>query len=98
MTALQQIFQGYYENRIESDEPDPERMAVTYKKVIGVLNELQIGNGGIDDIMLWVSQYGAAAEETGFYAGFKMAWELLKICRRAQNKAKRGWLNKMSCP
>lgn len=52
MTALQQIFQGYYENRIESDEPDPERMAVTYKKVISVLNELQIGNGGIDDIML----------------------------------------------
>ena len=41
MTALQQIFQGYYENRIESDEPDPERMAVTYKKVISVLNELQ---------------------------------------------------------
>ncbi|MFR6521072.1 MAG: hypothetical protein ACLUPZ_03335 [Lachnospiraceae bacterium] len=39
---------------------------------------LQIGHGGIDDIMLWVSQYGAAAEETGFYAGFKMAWELLK--------------------
>lgn len=62
MTALQQIFQGYYENRIESDEPDPERMAVTYKKVIGALNELQIENGGIDDIMLWVSQYGAAAE------------------------------------
>ena len=29
-------------------------------------------------LMLWVSQYGAAAEETGFYAGFKMAWELLK--------------------
>lgn len=78
MKALQQIFQGYYENRIESDEPDPERMAVTYKKVISVLNEMQIGNGGIDDIMLWVSQYGAAAEETGFYAGFKMAWELLK--------------------
>ena len=76
MTALQQIFQGYYEHRIESDEPDPERMAVTYKKVISVLNELQIGNGGIDDIMLWVSRYGAAAEETGFYAGFKMAWEL----------------------
>ena len=42
------------------------------------MNELQIGHSGIDDIMLWVSQYGAAAEETGFYAGFKMAWELLK--------------------
>ena len=78
MTALQQIFKGYYENRIESDESDPERMAVTYKKVIDALNKLQIGNDGIDDIMLWVSQYGAAAEETGFYAGFKMAWELLK--------------------
>lgn len=78
MTALQQIFQGYYENRIESDEPDPERMVVTYKKVIDTLNKLQIGRDGIDDIMLWVSQYGAAAEETGFYAGFKMAWELLK--------------------
>lgn len=78
MTALQQIFQSYYENRIEGDEPDPERMAVTYKRVLDTLNELQIGHSGIDDIMLWVSQYGAAAEETGFYAGFKMAWELLK--------------------
>lgn len=78
MTALQQIFQGYYENRIESDESDPERMAVTYKKVIDTINKLQIGHDGIDDIMSLVSQYGAAAEETGFYAGFKMAWELLK--------------------
>ena len=78
MTALQQVFQGYYEHRIESDEPDPERMAVTYKRVFDILNELQIGRGGIDDIILRVSQYGAAAEETGFYAGFKMAWELLK--------------------
>ena len=78
MTALQQIFQGYYESRIESDDPDPERMAVTYKRVLDTLNELQIGHVGIDDIMLWVSQYGAAAEETGFYAGFKMAWGLLK--------------------
>ena len=78
MTALQQIFQGYYENRIEGSEPDPERMAVTYKKVIDTLKQLQIGNDGVDDVMLWVSQYGATAEETGFYAGFKMAWELLK--------------------
>ena len=78
MTALQKIFQSYYENRIESDEPDPERMEVTYKRVLATLNELQIGNSGIDDIMLWVSQYGAAAEEIGFYAGFQMAWELLK--------------------
>ena len=78
MTALQKIFQSYYENRIESDEPDPEKMTVTYRKVTDTLKCVQIGNDGIDDIMLWVSQYGAAAEETGFYAGFKMAWELLK--------------------
>ena len=51
MTALQQVFQGYYENRIESDEPDPERMAVTHKRILDTLNELQIGHGGIDDIM-----------------------------------------------
>lgn len=78
MTALQKIFQSYYENRIESDKPDPEKMAVTYQKVTDTLKCVQIGNDGIDDIMLRVSQYGAAAEETGFYAGFKMAWELLK--------------------
>ena len=78
MTALQQIFQGYYENRIESDEPDPERMAVTYKKVIDTINKLQIGHDGIDDIMSLVSQYGAAA------------------CKKVQNKAKTGCLNKMS--
>ena len=48
------------------------------KKVIDTINKLQIGHDGIDDIMSLVSQYGAAAEETGFYAGFKMAWELLK--------------------
>lgn len=78
MTALQKIFQSYYEGRIEGDEPEPECMTVTYKRVTDILNELQIGKDGIDEIMLWVSQYGAAAEETGFYAGFKMAWELLK--------------------
>ena len=86
MTALQQVFQGYYENRIESDEPDPERMAVTHKRILDTLNELQIGHGGIDDIMLWVSQYGAAAEETGFYAGFRMAWELLKNMQEGTEK------------
>lgn len=78
MTALQKIFQSYYEGRIEGDEPEPESMTVTYKKVDDTLKWLQIGKDGIDETMLWVSQYGAAAEETGFYAGFKMAWELLK--------------------
>ena len=78
MTALQKIFQSYYEGRIEGDEPEPESMTVTYKKVDDTLKWLQIGTDGIDETMLWVSQYGAAAEATGFYAGFKMAWELLK--------------------
>lgn len=78
MTALQKIFQSYYEGRIEGDEPEPECMTVTYKRAIDTLKELQIGHDNIDNFMLWVSQYGAAAEETGFYAGFKMAWELLK--------------------
>ena len=61
-------------------------MAVTHKRILDTLNELQIGHGGIDDIMLWVSQYGAAAEETGFYAGFRMAWELLKNMQEGTEK------------
>lgn len=86
MTALQKIFQGYYDRRIEGEEPDPEGMRKAHKAIIDSLNKLNIGNDDSDDIMLLVSRYGTMAEETGFYAGFQMAWELLKSMQEEAEK------------
>ena len=49
------------------------------------MEELE-GNPSIDsgDIMEYVSQYGMEAEKTGFMAGFRMAWELLKSMQEGE--------------
>lgn len=78
MTALEKIFQGYYNERIEGDKPDPSEMKNLNAKIMEYLvcldtNEMQQGK-----IMEAVSEYGMQAEKTGFMAGFRMAWELLK--------------------
>lgn len=78
MTALQKIFQSYYDRRIEGEDPDPEKMRNVHKEIISSLNQLNIGNRDVDDVMVLVGMYGKCAEANGFEAGFRMAWELLK--------------------
>lgn len=76
MSALEKIFQGYYEERLGGDKPDPREMSRAYERV---LEEME-GNHSQDsgDVMESVSQYGMEAEKAGFLAGFRMAWELLR--------------------
>lgn len=76
MSALEKIFQGYYEERLGGEKPDPREMSRAYERV---LEELE-GNHSQDsgDVMESVSQYGMEAEKAGFLAGFRMAWELLR--------------------
>lgn len=76
MTALEKIFQGYYEERMEGEKTDPEAMRVLHTKIMETLEYLHIQKSG--NIMEAVSMYGMEAEKTGFMAGFRMAWELLK--------------------
>lgn len=76
MTALEKIFQGYYEGRMDGEEPEPEAMQVLHMKILEALEYLHVKESG--NIMEAVSQYGMEAEKAGFMAGFKMAWELLK--------------------
>lgn len=76
MNALEKIFQGYYEERLGGGKQDPEEMNRAYGRI---LEELDSGEGADPgDVMEIVSQYGMEAEKTGFMAGFRMAWELLK--------------------
>lgn len=76
MTALEKIFQGYYEERLESEKTDSEAMRVLHTKIMESLEYLHVQKSG--NIMEAVSLYGMEAEKTGFMAGFRMAWELLK--------------------
>lgn len=78
MTALEKIFQGYYEERLEGDKPDPEEMKVLNMKIMEALGFFGVKGMEQGNIMEAVSQYGMQAEKTGFIAGFRMAWELLK--------------------
>ena len=76
MSALEKIFQGYYEERLGGGKPDPGEMSRVYERI---LEELDSGEGtDPGDVMEIVSLYGMEAEKTGFMAGFRMAWELLK--------------------
>lgn len=78
MTALEKIFQGYYNERIEGDKPDPVEMQVLNMKIMESLGYLGVKGMEQGNIMEAVSEYGTQAEKTGFMAGFRMAWELLK--------------------
>ena len=76
MTALEKIFQGYYEERLEGEKTDPEAMRVLHTKIMESLEYLYVQKSG--NIMETVSLYGMEAEKTGFMAGFRMAWELME--------------------
>lgn len=76
MSALEKIFQGYYEERLDGAKPDPEKMQQAHENISVLAEMVTVGTSA--DIMEEVSTYGAEAEKTGFMAGFKMAWELLK--------------------
>ncbi|MDO4305782.1 MAG: hypothetical protein Q4C77_03030 [Eubacteriales bacterium] len=76
MTALEKIFQGYYEERLGGDEPDPEDMQAAQIKILEEMEEQKVEDSV--SIMEAVSEYGIAAEKSGFMAGFRMAWELLR--------------------
>lgn len=76
MSALEKIFQGYYEERLGGEKPDPEEMGKAYGRILEALDKGEGADPG--DVMEIVSQYGMEAEKTGFMAGFRMAWELLK--------------------
>lgn len=76
MSALEKIFQGYYEERLGGEKPDPEEMSREYGRIMEELDGGERTDPG--DVMEIVSQYGMEAEKTGFMAGFRMAWELLK--------------------
>lgn len=78
MTALEKIFQGYYDDRMEGDKPDPVEMQVLNMKIMESLGYLGVKEMEQGKIMEAVSEYGMQAEKTGFMAGFRMAWELLK--------------------
>lgn len=82
MSALEKIFQGYYEERLGGDKPDPREMSRAYERV---LEELE-GNHSQDsgDVIESVSQYGMEAEKAGFLAGFRMAWELLRNMQESE--------------
>ena len=79
MSALEKIFQGYYEERLGGDKPDPREMSRAYERVLD--GNLSIDSG---DVMESVSRYGMEAEKTGFMAGFRMAWELLKSMQEGE--------------
>lgn len=76
MNALEKIFQGYYEERLGGGKPDPEEMNRAYGRILEEMDGVERPDPG--DVMEIVSQYGMEAEKTGFMAGFRMAWELLK--------------------
>lgn len=76
MSALEKIFQGYYEERLGGGKPDPEEMSRAYERILEELDGGEKPDPG--DVMEIVSQYGMEAEKIGFMAGFRMAWELLK--------------------
>lgn len=82
MSALERIFQGYYEERLGGDKPDPREMSWAYERVLEELGGNPDINSG--DIMECVSRYGMEAEKTGFMAGFRMAWELLKSMQEGE--------------
>lgn len=75
MTALEKIFQGYYEGRLEGDKPDPVEMRESHARIMRATSCM--GDVGYD-VLEDVSTYGMQAEKAGFMAGFRMAWELLK--------------------
>ncbi|MDO4649359.1 MAG: hypothetical protein Q4B26_11985 [Eubacteriales bacterium] len=75
MTALEKIFEGYINKRMDGDNPDPERMDIALLEV-----ERELEHQGVEGMMAvleLVSAFGNEAERTGFFAGFRMAWELL---------------------
>lgn len=82
MNALEKIFQGYYEERLGGDKPDSEEMSKIYGKIMEKLDDGVRTDPG--DVMEIVSQYGMEAEKTGFMAGFRMAWELLKNMQESE--------------
>ena len=76
MTALERIFQGYYEERMDGERPDPEPMKLLHTKILEALEYLNVKDAG--NIMEAVSMFGTQAEKAGFMAGFQFAWGLLK--------------------
>ena len=82
MSALEKIFQGYYEERLEGEKPDPEEMNRAYGRILEELDGGERPDSG--DVMETVSRYGIEAEKTGFMAGFRMAWELLKSMQEGE--------------
>lgn len=81
MSALEKIFSGYYEERLQDDRPDPEGMRTAYWEIMKAAEYSEgrmVEGSSKTDIMEHVSVYGMEAEKTGFMAGFRMAWELLK--------------------
>lgn len=82
MSALEKIFQGYYEERLEGEKPDPEEMSGAYGRILEELDGGERPDSG--DVMEIVSRYGIEAEKTGFMAGFRMAWELLKSMQEGE--------------
>lgn len=77
MTALEQIFQGYYDERI-SETADPEEIQVLHTKLMETLEYLRIDSKAQGQLMEAVSILEMQSEKLGFMAGFRMAWKLLK--------------------
>lgn len=77
MTALEQIFQRYYDERI-NETTDPEEMQVLHIKFMETLEYLRIETKAQGNIMEAISILEMQAEKMGFMAGFRMAWKLLK--------------------
>jgi hypothetical protein len=76
MTTLEKIFQGYYEERAEGDQPDPVEMKEVYDRILQTSKNIK--SVDVPELLTDISIYGMQAEKTGFMAGFRMAWTLLE--------------------
>ncbi len=76
MTALEKIFEGWHERRLDGETDEPEAVTAAYNDVEKELEEQKVED--ICAVMETVSLYGCEAERDGFYAVFRMAWELLR--------------------
>lgn len=76
MRAIEQIFQGYYAERLNNDRPDPDEITSVFNRILKAVNIAD--NLDATDIIEDVSNYGLQAEKIGFVEGFRMAWDLWK--------------------
>ncbi|MCC8066816.1 MAG: hypothetical protein LIO94_06915 [Clostridiales bacterium] len=74
MSALEKIFQSYYNERMDGDRETPAGITEAAVEVVDRARTMI----DQDFMMVAVERYAMESEKAGFMAGFRMAWELLK--------------------